>query len=272
MCRMRRLAEESEQSTNTPGFRTSQDLSQHILLLLECQPMTMKSLSLLDQLLFLHKPSQSLLPQFQSALIREFNHRHREEHSSSEENQIESKSCESKNDDDSSYSRLLQIISTHFDVLFPSGSDEVNALILLAQKVSSSCIVKSEGVINEDLLRSVCENQFLMITLANRWIPRQETLRWHRVRSQHESELFAFDKDLTSDDIVIDDMEQTITNVNIHHRKFNIGIISPAVTRGCVECVFRLEDDRVGDEMVCFGVCSLPLDTMNYEESSSMWM
>lgn len=90
--RMRRLAEESEQSTNTPGFRSLKDYSQHILLLLGSQPMTMKSLSLLDQLLFLHKPSQSLLPQFQSALIREFNHRHREEHSSSEENQLESKS------------------------------------------------------------------------------------------------------------------------------------------------------------------------------------
>ena len=131
-------------------------------------------------------------------------------------------------------------------------------MLFLAQKVSSSCIAKSETVIYEDLLRSVCENQFLMTTLANRWIPRQETLRWHRVKQSHESEHFGFDKDLTSDDI--------------HHRKFNIGILSPAITRGCVECVFRLAEDRVGDEMVCFGVCNLPLDTMNYEESSSMWM
>lgn len=247
------------------------DYSQHILLLLGFQPMTMKTLALLDQLLFLHKPSQSLLPQFQTTLVREFNQRHREERSSSEENQLESRSWESKNDDDSSYSRLLQIISTHFDVLFASGSDEMNSLLFLAQKVSSSC-PKTETVIYEDLLRSVCENQFLMTTLANRWIPRQEVLRWHRVTPSHESEHFGFDKDLTSDDIVIDEVEQTITNVNIHHRKFNIGIISPAITRGCVECVFRLVEDRVGDEMVCFGVCNLPLDTMNYEESSSMWM
>lgn len=199
------------------------------------------------------------------------------------------------------YSHLLQIISTHFDHILASPVEEMETILSLGwfpslpNEFSSSSLNKSmkkekekkkkEAKVNEDLFHCLCENQYLITSLAKRWISHSETMRWHPYSSSpsdqssdqphntttNNNECFQFDKDLSSDGILIDCVDQSAININPYHRKQNIAILVPSIDYGSVECVFRLEEDRTGDEMVCFGVCSLPLDNLNYETSPSMW-
>ena len=204
------------------------------------------------------------------------------------------------------YSHLLQIISTHFDHIlsnpvekmetilsigwFPSLSHEISIHAYPLSSLNKS--KKIEAKINEDLFHCLCENQYLITSLARQWISHSETMQWHpyspspsdqpsdqpsnqlhnnnNIQNIH-NECFQFDKDLSSDGVLIDCVDQSVININPYHRKQNIAILAPSIDYGSVECIFRLEEDRTGDEMVCFGVCSLPLDNLNYETSPSMW-
>lgn len=172
------------------------------------------------------------------------------------------------------YSRLLQIGSTHFDCLFSSSTEELRTIHRLGETIAAFHGVKSgtETAVKEDILRSVCENQFLMASIARHWIHQRQTLNWRRWGERETIQTFQFDSDQSSEGLLIDATNQVITNVNANHRRFHIGVVSPAASYGTVECSFRIEEDRVGDEMICLGVCTLPIDTLNYEESSCLWV
>ena len=318
------------------------DLTDLIHQLLSITPHSHTMLSLLNQLLFIHSPSSSLLPACKQLLVNIYIENMSPSCCMSEENQTEEKlivstvefsqptpffnphpyrdQSEDWNDDrrdhsdegkewsvgdcyssgekhtgngntenwsvemrSSLYSHFLQIISTHFETLFPDTDDSINAILSLGH-ISTNLPLFSksrkavENMVNEDLFHCLCENQYLMGKLLKQWIPQTERLTWNAITpstpegGSEEKESFQFDKELCSDGIVIDLMDNSAINVNPHHRKQNIAVIAPAVTRGCVECVFKLEEDRPGDEMVCFGVCSWPLESMDYEKSSSMWL
>lgn len=273
--RIRRVSERLNQTNRSIVFDPPKDMTVPIEFILK-RPLSTKSLALLDQLLFHHIPSQSLFPLFQAALEREYTKRKTVDHSASEENQTDesvSFSAESRIEE-FPYSRLLQIGSTHFDSLFSSSAEELHTVRSLGETIASLHGVKcgTEAAVKEDILRSVCENQFLMASIARHWIPQRQTLNWCRCREKEDTEVFQFDTDQSSEGVSIDTANQSITNVNANHRRFNIGVLSPPVTYGTVECRFRIEEDRVGDEMVCLGVCTLPIDTLNYEESTSLWM
>lgn len=257
-------------------FDPPRDMTILIEYILKRPSLFAKSLALLDQLLFHHVPSQSLFALFQKTLEREYSKCKTVNNSASEENQMDESSSLSAESriEESPYSRLLQIGSTHFDCLFASSTEELHAIHQLGETIASLHGVKcgAEAAVKEDILRSVCENQFLMATIARHWIPQRQTLNWCRCGEKEDSAVFHFDSDQSSEGLLIDASSRVATNVNANHRRFNIGVVSPATTYGTVECCFRIEEDRVGDEMVCLGVCTLPLDTLNYEESSSLWM
>ena len=318
------------------------DLTDLIHQLLSIIPHSHAMLSLVNQLLFIHSPSSSLLPACKQLLVNMYVENLSPSHCMSEENQTEEKLIVSTvgfsqstfycnphphrdqsddwNDDrsdcadeekewlagacngsggkrtgnekkenwssekrNSLYSHFLQIISTHFEALFPNMDDTMNAILSLGHistnlPLLSKSLKAVEHMVNEDLLHCLCENQYLIGKLSKQWIPQAERLVWNVVTpsapegGNEGQESFQFDRELSSDGIVIDLMDQSATNVNPYHRKQNIAVIAPAVARGCVECVFKLEEDRPGDEMVCFGVCSWPLESIDYEKSPSMWL
>lgn len=70
----------------------------------------------------------------------------------------------------------------------------------------------------------------------------------------------------------ISEKGQRVTNTNPNRMKFNAAVMTPAPENGVYEISLRMEQDKTGDEMICVGLCCLPLKELDYEESQEMWV
>lgn len=131
----------------------------------------------------------------------------------------------------------------------------------------------SENRIAEDVLEAVCQNHFLISEFASSLIPNRDVLHWQHRYHELNADLIRLDASISTAGVAINSKGDFVINSNPNRSKFNAAFCSPALESGVVEIKWRLEDDRMNDEMTCFGFATSPFESnKNYEESQSMWV
>ena len=131
----------------------------------------------------------------------------------------------------------------------------------------------SENRIAEDVLEAVCQNHFLISEFASSLIPNRDVLHWQHRYHELNADLIRLDASISTAGVAINSKGDFVINSNPNRSKFNAAFCSPALESGVVEIKWRLEDDRMNDEMTCFGFATSPFEpNKNYEESQSMWV
>ena len=190
----------------------------------------------------------------------------RKDQQQSEENQSEG------SEDDFYYPYFLQVFASHFTVFLPHEEDRFSFIYSLLESISQQSLKPSEEVLfHQEIIVSLCQNHWLMNELFHQWLAPFHLIHWKKDHSQMKPDSFHFDNTLSSPNIIIDSTGLSVVNRNFHHSKHNIAIISPSIDSGLMKIQFCLEEDRLNDEMTCFGICSYPIDCMNYEQSHCMW-
>ena len=130
----------------------------------------------------------------------------------------------------------------------------------------------SENRIAEDVLEAVCQNHFLISEFASSLIPNRDVLHWQHRYHELNADLIRLDASISTAGVAINSKGDFVINSNPNRSKFNAAFCSPALESGVVEIKWRLEDDRMNDEMTCFGFATSPFEpNKNYEESQSMY-
>ena len=130
-----------------------------------------------------------------------------------------------------------------------------------------------ENRIAEDVLEAVCQNPFLLGQLASNLISTRDVLHWQHRYHELNADLIRFDESISTPGVAINSKGDFAINSNPNRSKFNAAFLSPAFESGVIEIKWRLEDDRMNDEMTCFGFSTSPFESnKNYEESQSMWV
>lgn len=148
-------------------------------------------------------------------------------------------------------------------------------MVSLAYSVVSPSLtqkVQVEQSLYEDLLGSICQNQYLLCQLMGQWIPRSSCVHWQRDLPVTDTSEVRFDASVSCAGVRISEEGRVVENANPNRMKFNVAVMTPALENGVYEVRLRVEQDRMGDEMICLGVCTLPLSNLNYEESEDMWV
>ena len=179
------------------------------------------------------------------------------------------------NRDEWGYARVLQIISTRFASFFSSAEEQLEYLLSLATLIDSPSIAPKPHTdlsLYEDLLGAICQNQYLLYQLMEQWIPRVDCVHWQRDLPVTDVTSLHFDESYSSIGVSISEKGLKATNLNPNCMKFNTAVMTPALENGVYEICLRVEEDKTGDEMICIGLCCLPLKDLDFEESQEMWV